>query len=714
MIYSSTPPLIQRIDYVRCDNLTYPVQRMPSDGHCLFSALVHQMYGHDIESPAHTAAVWSLRQEVVTHIHEHLSSYWFSLLETTNSLGLAEDVQLRRIHEFLIRMRDDREWGGEETMLAVTRMYNCNVLVYNEAGTRHTIPAPTPSDTTLHIAYRLANPNERTHYDSVLQDLPSSYRNLRQPEDSTTPALSSRFPTSTAHYHPPEPVLAAWQQQQLVAASQISANPLLSASTPPSLVDSAKVLIGNWNVRGCSNPSDQELMDHYFSAQQFLIIALQETRMIGCTINTSNYVWSNVNDDSNLQARIGGGTAIMVHKSVYHSDRFRRISANTCSYLCKIFDVPLLVISTYIRSTNSSSASHSEFAVLHRYLSTLPNNMQRQLVILGDMNAHLGYSDLAADDSQYIGRNLYHPHSNDNGLALRNLLHSFHLRDYVTLSPSDTVHITWTNRRASSQIDHILMSKIPSLAFPVISGTFHPSDISDHKILKCVLKKSKHPPAEPRLQTAAPSAHNSSGRLMLNLELLRSDPESQQKYHAKLQQLLLPSNDCGSETSAARWTRISGALRTAAEHAIPRSSSPKTPRRSRAGRAYYRARQELLADRNNPVLKKQAEAARKEKRLAYQQHFEDKVDAYLTLTARHPPMEQMRQMYRFIKMHTRNRTHRKQRYISMQQWEEKLRTIGQNGSHVPRLSELNAPPLKPPTREEICDILQSLRNNTAP
>lgn len=570
-------------------------------------------------------------------------------------------------------------------------MYSCNTVVYNEGGTRHPIPSPNPNGRTLHIAYRLANHNARTHYDSVLHTIPSMNQYLHQLEDTIAPVE----PCSTTRYQPPDPVLAAWQQQQLVAASQISADPPLTASTPLPLNNNTKVLIGSWNVRGCSNPDDQELMDHYFSAQQFLIVALQETRMIGCTINTSNYVWINVNDDNNLQARIGGGTAIMVHKTVYRSDRFRRISANNCSYLITIFDVPLLIISTYVRSTDRSSTPNSEFATLHRYLNSLPNHLQRQLFMLGDMNAHLGYSDLVDDDSPYIGRNLFHSHSNDNGLALKNLLHCLHLRDYVTLSPSDTVHISWSNRRASSQIDHILMNKIPSFAFPVVSGAFHPSAMSD-KILKCVLKKSNHPSDEPRLQTTTPSSQTTSGRLMLNLELLRNDPESQQKYHAKLQQLLQVSSSCGSETVAARWSRISDALRAAAVHSIPRSSSPKTPRRSTTGRAYYHARQQLLADRHNPVLKKQAEAARKEKRLAYQQHFEDKVDAYLTLTARHPPMEQMRQMYRFIKMHNRNRTQRKQRYISMQQWEEKLRTICQGAVHVPRLPETGTSSLEPP------------------
>lgn len=315
---------------------------MAPDGHCLFSSLLHQLCHHEPDGSSHLTAVRALRQEVVSHIYAHLDAYWLSLLDTTNSLDLPEEEQFVRVDRFLSLLRDDCEWGGEETILAVSRLYKCNVLIYNEGGTRHIHDAPTPSSLTLHIAYRLASSHTRTNYDSVL-----NVTTLSALSDPSTISVSTFLehhmpsnPTNAAsavHYSPPESHLAAWQQQQIVNASQISCQS--STSSPPitPLDLSTKVFVGSWNVRGCSSPEDQEMLDQYFSAQKYLIVALQETRMIGCTIDTPHYVWMNVNNDDTLQARVGGGTALLVHKTVYNRDGFRRVSANTCSYLCQIF-----------------------------------------------------------------------------------------------------------------------------------------------------------------------------------------------------------------------------------------------------------------------------------------------------------------------------------------------------------------------------------------
>lgn len=145
----------QWYDNIRCDGITIPVRRMAPDGHCLF--FVTQLYQHDIEAPAHLTAVHELRREVVTHLYEHLDSYWLSLLDTTNSLDLPEEDQSDRVFEFLSLLRDNCEWGGEETLLAVTRLYNCNIIVYNEESTHHELPAPAQSARTLHLAYRRTN-----------------------------------------------------------------------------------------------------------------------------------------------------------------------------------------------------------------------------------------------------------------------------------------------------------------------------------------------------------------------------------------------------------------------------------------------------------------------------------------------------------------------------------------------------------------------------
>lgn len=114
------------------------------DGNCLFSALAHQLwkikinYGHHTRSEGeHEKMTKKLRSAVVEHIlqPENYPLYEPTLQETVSALKIQNDVDdLTAKCKSFVRnvLSREREWGGLETINAVSMMHRVNVLVINE------------------------------------------------------------------------------------------------------------------------------------------------------------------------------------------------------------------------------------------------------------------------------------------------------------------------------------------------------------------------------------------------------------------------------------------------------------------------------------------------------------------------------------------------------------------------------------------------------
>lgn len=101
------------------------VKKIPGDGHCLFSAIIHQFYRDDIKSDAHKQKITELRRQVVGHIKDNYEEYHASLMDTVadlDHLGPMENEM--RITEFLQRLEITNEWGGQETIAASAVLFN--------------------------------------------------------------------------------------------------------------------------------------------------------------------------------------------------------------------------------------------------------------------------------------------------------------------------------------------------------------------------------------------------------------------------------------------------------------------------------------------------------------------------------------------------------------------------------------------------------------
>uniref|UniRef100_A0A0N8ES07 Putative reverse transcriptase n=1 Tax=Aedes aegypti TaxID=7159 RepID=A0A0N8ES07_AEDAE len=467
--------------------------------------------------------------------------------------------------------------------------------------------------------------------------------------------------------------------------------------------------IMSWNVRGCSEPQKREVMDQLFKENGYRIVALQETRLAECTMETMNYFWFNVNNGTKRD-RIGGGTAILVAKAECKDNRFKRITSNSCSYLADMFGDKVLVVSTYIRTERQTESG--EFQKLFRYIVNLPQSIKDKIIIVGDFNAHIGKMDLTPEDRAVLGNNLYHDYCNENGTGLKNFLHGLNLKNYMTFSSSKSVATTWTNGKSISQIDHIVMSKMNIMKIPKICAYYNLNLKSDHKMIECILKMHKRP------LTDQPRTVSNTGpkRMRFDLELLKSN-EEKNKFQERVNCILEKRPTTATATVEEKWFNIQDSIINAAKSVLQKPGSPPTPRRMNASKNYFIAHQRQLADRSNQTLKAEAKKARKEKKHAYIDHFNDKVETFLREIENENPLSQMTKTYKFIKSHKRTTTAGNRRYIPIQRWNAKLQESASNEQNqefetFPEDDGRDAG--EEPTKEEIRSIIWDSRNNCAP
>lgn len=152
------------------------------DGNCLFSALAHQLWRNKINhgkqsKGEHEKMTRKLRSSVVEHIlqPENFPLYEASLQHRVSELKNLNDItDLNAECKIYVRHVLSREgqWGGLETINAISVIHRVNVLVINECGTAYLIKgSKETNDRTLLIAYRLNRDAAANfvynHYDSI-------------------------------------------------------------------------------------------------------------------------------------------------------------------------------------------------------------------------------------------------------------------------------------------------------------------------------------------------------------------------------------------------------------------------------------------------------------------------------------------------------------------------------------------------------------------
>lgn len=164
--------------FLHGDELTeLTLAKITGDGNCMLAAIVHQIFRMPIDSAEHKAATIKLRQDIVEHIlhPENFDEFKFTLQDRVYEMKTKSEIidmvaESKHFVQNVLSMNG--YWAGHECLIAATRIFSVNIIVFDEDGTYYLAnDGKIFYNQTIAIAYRIGQKkgNEiiRIHYDSV-------------------------------------------------------------------------------------------------------------------------------------------------------------------------------------------------------------------------------------------------------------------------------------------------------------------------------------------------------------------------------------------------------------------------------------------------------------------------------------------------------------------------------------------------------------------
>lgn len=140
------------------------------NGNCLFASLAHQLYYPQIDSLEHNNHTLKLRKELVQHIQQDFDFYKQALkgrivFKHSEAEKLSNIDIIEKAKQFLYdELPRPGVWGGSEILLAVSKVHQVNVIVFDENSSCNILgDFNFDYKRCLIIFYR----KESNHYDSV-------------------------------------------------------------------------------------------------------------------------------------------------------------------------------------------------------------------------------------------------------------------------------------------------------------------------------------------------------------------------------------------------------------------------------------------------------------------------------------------------------------------------------------------------------------------
>lgn len=556
------------------------VIKIPGDGNCLFSSLCSQLFQLEVGSVQHKEKVRGLREEVSNFIFTHA---WEDRYRNCIVCRIAEEMphwvnlnyssQVRKFIDFL---STDGNWGGEETIMAVSNMYMANITIHYEKGSRITIPPHGQNPIrSLNIVYRLQNKYSNiyqyNHYDSLAEThTPQTNENIaakRKLPKTLTPVIqdkpsikSPRVEPVTPRVEPTTPRVGKVSSIHTRAAKPTPPKETNLISPAPVLNSSQSTLLTQALPSFNSLKSYNSDIQHLQSAAQvnqptiFYLTPKEEKRnkMQQITENIMVASW-NVRGCNQAIKRDEIDhilTKTKIDLACLQETKLTPGTANTDNFNWHLFGdnsqnsthrgIAILISKSFPSSlfkikkvSENIAACHFDvkgetIQIINVYIpgdkrgATEFNNLGAHLItqktnnntiIMGDFNAHVGTKDITASDTDLIGKNLFHDKNNDNGTDLKNLLHLTRFRLRNSLSNSKTLKTTWKAGALESQIDHVLTAPKNVMNCTNLKAIWT-NVRTDHKLVIVTLKQmSKNPnKTPPASKTCTSKATVSSNR----------------------------------------------------------------------------------------------------------------------------------------------------------------------------------------------------------
>lgn len=657
--------------------------KMLGDGNCLFRALAHQINELFHLTFDHAA----IRRDLARYVNEHHQDLNIEL-----AINIQDETGRSR---YLKSLYNDGIWAGEEVIIAAANYYIINVNVHQKdcmLTYRPEKPAEPVGDINIFF--------ENNHYDSLILE-PDSLSNGQSP-------IRAQSITQT------ETQISVNSPEDVADDTGYTLIRTKSSYIKKYLVNSLS--IATWNVRGTSSPVKKSRIDHELALRNIHVAAIQETKMTSGIFESKNYTWHL----SGVKTTAHRGLAILISKN-HNITLEKTITDKNVMYASlktlneKNNYVNWHIITAHIPSNNQMALK--SFNNLRFLIRNSPKN--RNTIILGDFNSHIGYVDTKKLlKKRHVGNNLFHEYNNPNGDILIDTIENENLLlETSTARPS--CKTTWKSGKNTSQIDHIISTNPFNPRFKFIKGEWagKRNTISDHKLIwgETLYTETNNTPTTQENQSPKTPNNKQPGfnHKQFNYEALSNIP-TRMKYQSGILSRMPTSNQNKEDDNPSmEWESITEAIRSAARESLNirfMNSKPIRIATANLQKAKFLRKKYPTNAKHNRILKdcraKLQKAKDEDKKKTCEMFFSD-------LQKKHPS-KRMQIIYLFYRDHKMDMKRKKKlNYIPMSKWELELKES--EGPRVPLLPDEDTTRLgSPPTMEDVEDIIKKMRNRTAP
>lgn len=145
--------------------------------------------GTEFGTPDHLEAIQRLRKTCVDYIRLHYEDFHHIILSEVCEMKhitqqeISLDEQRAMVDEYISNLLVNRSWCGAETIIAVGKIYNVNIIVFTEDGSPLVFESPNGGNFNVNLFF--SGHPVKNHYDVVVR-VPEQSRKITQSKSALT------------------------------------------------------------------------------------------------------------------------------------------------------------------------------------------------------------------------------------------------------------------------------------------------------------------------------------------------------------------------------------------------------------------------------------------------------------------------------------------------------------------------------------------------